>query len=187
MKLDHPLFVIIGPSGSGKTRVTEAVFPKAAKVITHTTRKMRIGESEGIDYFFETKESFKKLIEEQTLVEYDCYHDQYYGISKKDIQEITDRGYAYVVLTFPGYQRVKELFSEQVIGLFFTITKENVAHRLRQREQDESLIAERMYLYQQEMEQLPVFLTYSNTYRINADQPFSQVVTAVEKVVKQYT
>ena len=58
-QLQHPFFVIMGPSGSGKTAITSKVFPKNYKVISHTTRKKRLDEVDGVDYYFETKASFQ--------------------------------------------------------------------------------------------------------------------------------
>ena len=51
-QLQHPFFVIMGPSGSGKTAITSKVFPKNYKVISHTTRKKRLDEVDGVDYYF---------------------------------------------------------------------------------------------------------------------------------------
>ena len=88
-QLQHPFFVIMGPSGSGKTAITSKVFPKNYKVISHTTRKKRLDEVDGVDYYFETKASFQTLIETNQLVEYDFYHGNYYGVGVAAIVETT--------------------------------------------------------------------------------------------------
>ncbi len=118
-QLQHPFFVIMGPSGSGKTAITSKVFPKNYKVISHTTRKKRLDEVDGVDYYFETKASFQALIETNQLVEYDFYHGNYYGVGVAAIVETTKEHPAYNALTFPGFQAVFERFGESVIPVFF--------------------------------------------------------------------
>lgn len=79
------MLVISGASASGKTEVAHVICRKyhLKRVITVTTREKRPGEIDGVDYFFVSKEQFKELIENDALVEYTIYNDNYYG-SKKD-------------------------------------------------------------------------------------------------------
>ncbi|WP_314066963.1 guanylate kinase [uncultured Vagococcus sp.] len=181
--LKHSLFVIIGPSGSGKTRVTEAVFPKQAKIITHTTRPIRQEEREGIDYYFETENSFQKLFQSGQLVEQDRYHGFHYGVGLAEISKRTASQPAYAVLTYSGLKEVYRHFPEDVIVIFFDVTKEHVQHRLALREQDSKLIQERLTLYDQEIlirDQLEIF---AKCYMLDANQPFNEVVTQFSQIL----
>ena len=83
------MLVISGASASGKTEIAHIIAKKYGftRVITVTTREKRVGEVDGVDYFFVTKEEFEKLIKEDKLVEYTIYNNNYYG-SRKD--QITD-------------------------------------------------------------------------------------------------
>ena len=79
------MLVISGASASGKTFIANIIAKKhgLSRVITVTTRAKREGEVDGVDYFFVSKDEFKKLIAEDKLVEYTIYNGNYYG-SRKD-------------------------------------------------------------------------------------------------------
>lgn len=83
------MLVISGASASGKTEVAHIIARKygLTRVITVTTREKRVGEEDGVDYFFVSKEQFKKLIEDNKLVEYAVYNDNYYGSRKDQIAD----------------------------------------------------------------------------------------------------
>ena len=83
------MLVISGASASGKTEVAHIICKKygLTRVITVTTREKRIGEVDGVDYFFVSKDEFKKLIEEGKLVEYAEYNGNYYGSRKDQIAD----------------------------------------------------------------------------------------------------
>ena len=81
------MLVISGASASGKTEVARIICKKYGlnRVITVTTREKRVGEQDGVDYFFVSKEQFKELIKEDKLVEYTLYNNNYYGSPKSEI------------------------------------------------------------------------------------------------------
>ena len=83
------MLVISGASASGKTEVAHIISKKygLTRVITVTTREKRVGEVDGVDYFFVTKEEFLKLIKENKLVEYAEYNSNYYGSRKDQIAD----------------------------------------------------------------------------------------------------
>ncbi len=85
--------IISGPSGSGESTITKALverFPgKVTRMITATTRPPRDNEQDGVDYFFFTKDEFKKLEAEGVIPEsgYIANRDTYYGTYLPDLQE----------------------------------------------------------------------------------------------------
>lgn len=83
------MLVISGASASGKTEVAHIICKKYGlkRVITVTTREKRVGEVDGVDYFFVSKEEFKRLIDEDKLVEYTEYNGNYYGSRKDQIAD----------------------------------------------------------------------------------------------------
>lgn len=184
--LKNYFFIIIGPSGSGKTRITEAVFPKEYKVISHTTRKIRPGEKEGIDYYFETAESFQYLIVNNLLAEYDIYNGNYYGVAIETIKEKTNQHCGYDVLTFKGFQALSQLFGEKIVPIFFDVSREKVRSRLESRESASEAIEERLRLYDEEIENKRKLKDYSNSVIIQADGEFNQVVLSLKKVIKSF-
>ncbi|MFA6269505.1 MAG: guanylate kinase [archaeon] len=84
------LFIITGTSGAGKTTISNAIVSKVkniTKVITCTTRPMRKGEKDGVDYRFFTKEKFESFIRKDMLVEYAKVYDNYYGSLRSDVED----------------------------------------------------------------------------------------------------
>ena len=77
------LIVISGPSGSGKDSICERLREYNDNFwvsVSCTTRKPRIGEEEGINYYFKNNEEFEELIKNDDLLEYAKYGDNYYII-----------------------------------------------------------------------------------------------------------
>ena len=83
---EKPLMLVLSsPSGAGKTTLTKKIQQsdnsfKAS--VSHTTRKARANEVDGVDYHFVSKERFQKLIEEKAFYEHAKIFDNYYGTSK---------------------------------------------------------------------------------------------------------
>ena len=75
------LFVVSGPSGSGKSTITKEVCKRLGVVlsISATSRKARVGEVDGKDYYFLSNEEFEKKIENDEFFEYAKVHGNYYG------------------------------------------------------------------------------------------------------------
>lgn len=83
------MIILVGASASGKTEVAKnlAKLYKITKVITHTTRAMRVNETQDVDYHFVTKEQFLALKQNDYFVETTFYNGNYYGTSKKEISD----------------------------------------------------------------------------------------------------
>jgi guanylate kinase len=78
------LFVISAPSGAGKTTLLKQVMADVTGLafsISHTTRKPRVGERDGVDYHFVSRAEFLAMIEEERFLEYAEVHDNLYGTS----------------------------------------------------------------------------------------------------------
>lgn len=83
------MIIVVGASASGKTELAKILYDKFGykKCITTTTRKPRINEEAGIAYHFVSKSEFKELMKSDEFVEVTEYHDQMYGLQKKDVIE----------------------------------------------------------------------------------------------------
>ena len=83
------MIVLVGASASGKTEVTKVLAKKYdfKKFITHTTRPIRQGEINDVDYHFVTKQKFEELIKQDYFIEYTIYNGNYYGTWKKEIDD----------------------------------------------------------------------------------------------------
>ncbi|MCF0224568.1 MAG: guanylate kinase [Fibrobacter sp.] len=93
--MNKKLFVMSAASGAGKTTLKDLVikdFPDIKYSISATTRAPREGEIDGVHYFFKTKEEFKKMIEEDALVEWNEVHGNYYGTPKSFVEKTLAEG-----------------------------------------------------------------------------------------------
>ena len=89
------MFVLSSPSGAGKTTLTKKIAENNrgfAISISHTTRKPRPNEIDGVDYHFVSKEKFEKLIKEKNFYEHDKIFDNYYGTSRSLVQSKLEKG-----------------------------------------------------------------------------------------------
>ena len=85
------LLVLSSPSGAGKTTLTKKIQQKfnSFKIsVSHTTRKPRPNEVDGIDYNFVSIDEFKKKIRDQKFYEYAKIFDNFYGTSKDNVDEL---------------------------------------------------------------------------------------------------
>lgn len=87
------LVIISSPSGGGKDSVIRGllkIIPNSARYLTTTTRPMRPGEENGVDYHFISREDFEKMIKNGELIEYNIYADNYYGTEKKRLNNLLE-------------------------------------------------------------------------------------------------
>ena len=146
---NHPLFVISGPSGSGKTTSIKKIMQR--EVVSFTTRKPRVGEVDGVDYIFTTKEEVDSLEEQGKLVERVEYAGQSYGISGEELSQKTSEGPAFVIVDLHGYQQVKELYPN-VISIFLSVDPEDARRRMEERGDNPENIEKRLISYRKELE-----------------------------------
>lgn len=82
------ILILSGPSGCGKSTLLKELYKNINKYyfsISTTTRAPRVGEKDGLDYFFVTKEQFEEGIKNGEFLEYAEVHGNYYGTSLKPI------------------------------------------------------------------------------------------------------
>lgn len=137
------MIILCGASASGKTEVAKYLQKNfnIKKAITNTTRKIRINERDGIDYYFLTKEEFLKLKEEGSLVESTEYNGNFYGCSKS---EVTDD--KVVILEPSGVEAFLKLDDPHIV-VFYLETSENIRkERMLSRGDDISSVERRLSL-----------------------------------------
>ena len=144
------LFALIGSSGSGKTTVGETLFGKEREIVSFTTRPQRVNEVDGIDYHFMSLEGFNDALGNNQLIEYSKYSDNYYGITKSELDSKLAMGNSYVVIDYNGYSQIKNLIPNDVLGIFVDVNRDTVKERLLERNETEDFIAKRMSLFDEE-------------------------------------
>lgn len=131
------LIVISGPSGSGKDTVLSEVFrlhPEIRLSISSITRDMREGEVQDGKYHFISREEFEKAIENNEMLEYNIYQNNYYGTPKAPVQKAIDEG-AEIVLEVDvnGAKNVLKQFPEAISIFIMPPSFETLSKRLSSR------------------------------------------------------
>ena len=88
-------YAFSAPSGAGKTTIIKHLLEKYDNLsvsVSATTRAMRKGEVEGIDYYFLKREQFEQYIKDDKFLEYEKVHSDYYGTLKEKVQQLVDAG-----------------------------------------------------------------------------------------------
>lgn len=117
------LVVVSGFSGAGKGTLMKALvkqYDEYALSISATTRKPREGETHGKEYFFLSREEFQTMIQENALIEYAQYVENYYGTPKAYVQQQMAAGRDVILeIEIQGAMKVKEQYPEALL-LFVT-------------------------------------------------------------------
>jgi len=111
------LIVITGPSGVGKTTLAHYLLQELClkRVITCTTREIRDGEVDGVDYNFFSRDFFKNLILKERFAEYANVYGNYYGVLKKDISNSLKSCNSLIILDVQGSKSIKKLFKNSIV------------------------------------------------------------------------
>ena len=151
------LFVISGASGVGKSTVLSKVMENRKDLtfsVSATTRDPRPGETEGVSYYFVSKEKFLDMIEKDAFIEYDAHMDNYYGTPKDQLEEKLSRGHVLLDIEPNGAFIVKKARPDAVLIFVAPPSVEELEKRLRSRgDTSEEQIVKRLGRSQWEMEQ----------------------------------
>lgn len=137
------MIVLMGASASGKTEVAKMLghIFNIKKVVTHTTRTMRQGEENGVDYHFVTRDEFIKLQAEDYFVETVEYNGNYYGTSKKEL------GTNKVLIIEPtGLKPIKALNSAEIVVFFMQASRSIRRKRMIARGDNPTIALERILI-----------------------------------------
>lgn len=131
------VYIISGPSGSGKDTLLNVLFkkhPEIAFSISSVTRGMRKGEVEGEKYNFISREAFEKMIEEDALLEYNLYVENYYGTPKAPVVEATEKGLDIIIeVDVNGASNIRKKLPEAISIFIMPPSFSELERRLRGR------------------------------------------------------
>ncbi len=141
------LYIISAPSGAGKTSLVAALLKIDSSVevsVSHTTRKARPGEQDGVNYHFVDIQAFEKLISEHAFLEHAKVFDNYYGTSKLWIESRLAAGQDIILeIDWQGAQQVRQIMPQALSIFILPPSKEALRTRLKGRGQDADDIIER--------------------------------------------
>ena len=148
MKPDNNIMVVLSsPSGAGKTTITKKIQQKfnTFKIsVSHTTRKPRLNEIDGIDYNFIDRKLFEKKIKENYFYEHAKIFDNFYGTSKIAVNKIIENNDIIFDIDWQGNQQLSKFKELDLIKIFITTkTKKDLKERLISRNQDDKLEVEK--------------------------------------------
>ena len=133
------LYIFSGPSGVGKDTVLSLLLGRSdlTKSISATTRVPRDGETDGVDYYFVTKDAFESIIENDEMLEYTNYAGNYYGTPKAPVEKWLSEGKDVILkIEVDGCAQIKRKIPE-AIGIFILPpSEEELERRLRSRATD---------------------------------------------------
>ncbi len=143
------LYIISAPSGAGKTSLIKALLERLDGIsvsVSHTTRAMRPGEVDGVDYHFIDKERFEGLVESGDFLEHARVFDNYYGTRRAAVLDKLEMGEDIILeIDWQGARQVYEAFPEAVKVFILPPGLGVLRERLTGRGQDsEEIIARRM-------------------------------------------
>ncbi len=144
------ILVLSGPSGAGKSTIINAASDEIGEYyfsISTTTRTPRVGEEDGKDYFFVSKDSFEEDIKAGNFLEYAEVHGNYYGTSLKPVREALEEGKLVIFdIDVQGHRLVRAKMNDITTSAFITPpTLHALETRLRARStDDESVIVNRI-------------------------------------------
>ena len=152
------VIVVSAPSGCGKDTVIAEVLKKlngqATLSVSMTTRAMREGEQEGVNYFYVTKEQFISHIENGDMLEYTCYGENYYGTPIMPVKSQLENGKIVIlIIEVEGGGNVKKAFPDARKIFIVPPSMTELENRLRSRGTDsEENIRTRLNIAKTELE-----------------------------------
>ena len=140
MDIQGNLFVVSAPSGAGKTsllRALVAVTDNLHTSVSHTTRAMRPGEVDGINYHFISVDKFAKMIDTKIFLEHALVFGNYYGTCKEWVCQQLALGIDVILeIDWQGGAQIKRMFPECISIFILPPSIDSLLERLQSRRQD---------------------------------------------------
>lgn len=149
------LIVLSGPSGAGKGTICKALLEKSDNLflsVSATTRSPRVGEIDGVNYHFISKDEFKTKITQDGFIEYAEVYGNFYGTPQANVEEMLEEGKDVILeIDIQGALKVKEKVKDGVFIFILPPSMEELKARIIKRgsETEESLMTRFKSAYQE--------------------------------------
>ncbi|WP_066960007.1 guanylate kinase [Microbulbifer sp. Q7] len=141
------LYTVSAPSGAGKTSLVKALIEADSQVtvsVSHTTRAMRPGEVEGINYHFVDRDEFVAMLGESAFLEHAQVFDNFYGTSRAWVEETLASGRDVILeIDWQGAEQVRKLMPETVGIFILPPSQQALLERLTGRGQDDQAVIDK--------------------------------------------
>ena len=177
------MLILSSPSGAGKTTLTKKIQQKYQNFkisVSHTTRKPRSNEVEGIDYFFINHEEFKKRISNNEFYEYAKIFDNYYGTARNSVNKLLKNNNNILFdIDWQGTQQLSRFKELKLIKIFLLPPdKKELENRLIQRNQDNiDIISKRLKAYDNDIHH------WSDYDHVVVNDNLEQCFLQIEKII----
>ena len=156
------LYIVAAPSGGGKTSLVRNLIETLNDIevsISHTTRPMRPGEQNGVDYFFVAEHEFMNMVNNNSFLEHARVFNHLYGTSVEQINRRLEQGIDIVLdIDWQGAEQIRHSFPNAVSVFIVPPSLDELKLRLMNRRQDnDEVISDRMIKAQDEMSHYPEF------------------------------
>ncbi|MBC6906212.1 guanylate kinase [Saccharophagus sp. K07] len=143
------LYTVSAPSGAGKTSLVKALIESTQGIqvsISHTTRAMRPGEVDGVNYHFVSQQEFMAMLERAEFLEHAQVFNNFYGTSREWVEATLKSGTDVILeIDWQGALQIRRLMPDAVSIFILPPSRETLYNRLKGRGQDsEEVIAGRM-------------------------------------------
>ncbi|OEC61554.1 guanylate kinase [Pseudomonas sp. ENNP23] len=141
------LYIVSAPSGAGKTSLVKALVdtdPRIRVSVSHTTRSIRPGEVDGVNYHFVSREAFVHMLEHGDFIEHAEVFGNLYGTSQRWLLQTLAEGHDLILeIDWQGAQQVRHLMPQAKSIFILPPSQEALRQRLDNRGQDSAEIIER--------------------------------------------
>ncbi|GAC41657.1 guanylate kinase [Paenibacillus popilliae ATCC 14706] len=150
------MIVLSGPSGVGKGTICKSLLKRLPELIysvSATTRQPRLGEVDGVNYFFKSRVEFLDMIENDKLLEHAEYVGNYYGTPRDFVEQTLNEGQDIILeIEVQGALKVKEKFPNGIFIFLLPPSLDELEERIRGRgTENDAVIDHRMTAAVEEM------------------------------------
>ena len=177
------LFTISAPSGAGKTSLVKALRDKmqntVAVSVSHSTRSIRPGEIDGVDYHFVSPQKFVQMVKDDQFLEHAQVFDNYYGTARASVEKFLDSGkHVILEIDWQGARQVKQMIPETICIYILPPSREVLEQRLIDRATDDkNTIERRMMEADREMSH------YGDAEYLVINQDFEKALHSLECII----
>tara|TARA_B110000285_G_C15025265_1_gene563818 strand:- start:104 stop:733 length:630 start_codon:yes stop_codon:yes gene_type:complete len=173
------LYILSAPSGAGKTSLVKALLAQDSQVcvsVSHTTREIRDGEREGVDYNFVGQQDFARMVKQEQMLEHATVFENSYGTSRQWVQSSLEQGQDVILeIDWQGRDQVLVIFPQAIAITILPPSQAALQQRLQGRGTDsDAIIAKRMAEAHREISH------YSGSHYVVINDDFNQALADLQ-------